>query len=108
MKKKSDFKLGDLVLIYEGTETFVDGALAKILDRDPEDNSFIVAPLEAIFAENGDVSKLLKEHAKWVKTDNMKKLKFSKDTKVNLEKLVQVVGLILASGVIGFLVGYGL
>jgi len=78
MKNNTEFKPDDLVLIYKGTDTFFDGALAKILDRDPDDNSFIVADLEAVYSEKGDVKKLLKHHAKWVKQSNMKKVNFEK------------------------------
>jgi len=108
MKKNQNLNIGDLVLVYEGTETFIDGALAKILDRDPDDGSYIVAPLDAIITTNGDVSKLLKHHAKWVKEENFKKILFSREKNSKIKTVAKLTGLLLCFGLIGFLIGYGL
>lgn len=56
-----------IIIIYENTPTFENGAIAKIVDRDPHDESYAVAELSDIYKENGDITKILERHVKWVK-----------------------------------------
>jgi hypothetical protein len=77
-----EYKVDDLVLIYEGTPTYEDGTLGKVIDRDisgdwdPEP-SYFVATLEEVYSAEGDIGKLMGQ-AKWVSQENITKVVFEK------------------------------
>ena len=74
----SKFNIEDVVLLYKGTPTFEDGAVCQIIDRDPNDESYIVADLRDIGKADRDVNVILRRHTKWVKSEHMQKLEFDK------------------------------
>ena len=87
MKYESD----TLIKVYEGTPTFEEGLLGKIIDRDPNDGSYAVASLEAIVKEDGDVYVLLRNHVKWVKEDDMRPITFDRPSipkKINIGSII--------------------
>lgn len=73
-----EYKVADIVLIYRGTPTFEEGNVGQIIDRDPDNNDYLVAPLRDIGKVDGDINKILQRYGKWVKPENMTKLEFDK------------------------------
>lgn len=72
------YKPSDLVKVFKNTPTFIDGQICVVLDRDPEDDSLSVAPLEVTALEEYDTIRLLKNHAKWVKKEDVEKISFNR------------------------------
>ena len=77
-----EYKVDDLVLIYEGTPTYEDGTLAKVIDRDisgewDPDPSYFVVTLEEVYSSGGDILELMGQ-AKWVSSENLTGVDFEK------------------------------
>ena len=98
------YKPSDLVKIYKDTPTFIDGQICVILDKDPNDGSLSVAPLEVTAMEEYDTMRLLQNHSKWVETDRIEKITFDKP-----KKSLKLVNALLFGVLVGLAVGlYGL
>lgn len=66
----------DVVLVYKGTPTFEDGMVGQIIDKDPNDGSYLVADLRDIGKADRDIGVILERYGKWVKPEHMEKLDF--------------------------------
>ena len=78
MAKKLHYKVGTPIVIYKETPTFVDGGVGIIIERDPFTISYGVVLLEAYYAYEGDVQKLMKRELKWVDQGNLYPINFDK------------------------------
>jgi hypothetical protein len=74
----NEFKVEDVVIVYKDTPTFKDGAVAQIIDKDPNDGSYAVADLRDVGKADRDIQKLLTRYVKWVDPTNMSKIEFKK------------------------------
>ena len=72
------YKVEDLLVVYKDTPTFKDGAIVKVIERDPNDGSYSVASLESIFETKGDKIKLTCYHCKWVKEQDVYPITFNR------------------------------
>ena len=98
------YESGTLIKVYVGSPTFIDGELGKIIDRDPNDGSYAVAPLEAILKEEGNIDSLLRNHVKWVKESDIEPITFTRPKKSYKS---YIIGFILGAVVsTTFLYGY--
>ena len=93
-KKRTPFKeLQEKIgLIYVETPAFKDGALVKVIDRDPDDGTLYVSSLEQVLAAKGDVERLMKG-AKMVKPEFITFLDFEKPKKSLLKPLSYIATL---------------
>ena len=87
------FEIEDVVLIYKGAPTFVDGMVGQIIDRDPHDDSYAVADLRDIGKANRDIGVILNNYTKWVSPDYMVKLSFDPPKLSLLTRLLKSLGL---------------
>ncbi len=78
---KNKFKTEDVVLVYKNTPTFEEGTVAQIIDKDVNEDEYLVADLRDVGKADRDIGALLQYHAKWVKAENMRVVKFSKPAK---------------------------
>ncbi len=76
----SDYKTQDVVLVYKGTPTFEDGMVGQVIDKDPNDGSYLVADLRDIGKADRDIGIILERYGKWVKPEHMRKLEFEKES----------------------------
>ena len=73
-----EFEIEDVVLIYENTPTFEEGAICQVIDRDPNDNSYAVADMRDIGKADRDIDVILRRHVKWVSPTDMIRLTFNR------------------------------
>lgn len=100
-KKKKDPLMNQYIRIYKKTPTFIDGDVAKIIDKDPKDNSYLAIPAESL--RNVKIDVHLYDHAKWVSPDNFELINFDRPYKPYM-KYVVGAGMLL----LGFIIGlYG-
>jgi hypothetical protein len=90
MKK---FNVEDVVLIYKDTPTFLDGAVAQIIDRDPNDGSYAVADLRDIGKADRDINIILNRYSKWVSPEHMVKLTFDLPKPSLTTRILRFLGL---------------
>lgn len=76
------YKPQDILVVYKGTPTFQFGALVQVIDYDPHDNSFLVAPLQDVYKYDGDIIKLMENSSKWIKQENAELVSFNRPSKV--------------------------
>jgi len=100
------FKVDDLVVVYKGTPTYGSGTLAKIIDRDLHDGSYMVSRLEDVFKYQGDMNKLLRD-SKWVLEENMSSITFDRPIKKKSHKgIISATVLVLFGIVVTELIRY--
>lgn len=74
------YEIADVVIVCRGAETIEDGMVAQVIDRDPIDNSYLLADMRDVGKANCDIPTLLNNpfKLKWVKTEYMKHVDFDK------------------------------
>jgi hypothetical protein len=105
-EEMSNFNVEDIVIVYTGTPTFIDGSVGQIIDRDPNDNSYLVADLRHVGKANMDIGVIMKHYGKWVKPENMKKISLDKP-KVFIPYYTIMLGFGIISGLVALGVYYG-
>jgi hypothetical protein len=80
------FKQGDVCIVYTDTPTYTDGGVVQVIDRDPNDGSYVVAHLQEVGKCDMDVIRILQYHAKWVKEDDLQLIDLTRPLKVEEKK----------------------
>lgn len=100
----SNLKPEDVVLVYKDTPTFEDGMIGQIIDKDPNDGSYLVADLRDIGKADRDIGVILERYGKWVKPEHMCKLEFEKQSSFSV--LPYIIGSILGGGLVLGILAY--
>ena len=81
MENKPNFKFNcnDDLIIYEGSESYPDGAIVRVIDRSMDDpKTYLVITLQDLGLANGDMGRVYAEMSSWVHQSDCTLLSYSR------------------------------
>jgi hypothetical protein len=84
------YKSGDVLAVYLNTPTYEAGGIVQVIDRDPIDQSYLVAHLQEVGLCDFNVPVIRERYAKWVKEENLQVINLNKPKPTRLTKLKEL------------------
>jgi hypothetical protein len=96
------YKAGDIVIVHKKTPTFHEGAVCRVIDRDPlkaSGGGYAVCPLEDYGKYKHDMGRVY-DNVKWVAEENMTKIVYEKASTQMIKSIACIAGIFLVGAVV--------